>query len=300
MQDFNIFGIRLWNVVLVCMMVVANVSNLSGQTTNESSGASSKPQSAQAADSQSQDLTQQDRDAIQIQMDTKGPIFLYDQSGGFRVVPAGERTADLQLFADGRVLVGGSNFGMPKLESKISETELNEFLHFVVNTNGFYKLDEKEIEKQMKNGNEKVKLMDAATTRFEINLQRGSKGLSVYALWNAVRNYPEIEELRKLSRIEKRCKQMISEIHLGDDGPMVLKLVNQEVAKLDQKLEPFTMDEIQNATRMTTGRFQVRFGRELTVTHDSQAPQKKTISAIYFRSDANSKPTVQFYGLPKK
>ena len=251
---------------------------------------------------QTQKLTQTQLEAIQIQMDSEDPIFVYDQSGGYRVAQPTQGPPDFQLFADGKVLVGGTNYAMPKIESKLSEIELTRFLHLVVNENRFYELDEKEIEKQMLAGNEKVKLMDAPTTRFSIALQRGKKDIAVYALWNAVKNFPEIEELKRLSAIERRCKSLITAIHLGDDGEQVLKAVNVAVAKLDRKIAPFTMDEIQNCTRLTSGRFQVRFQREL-------APEKKSLNAstpprnlnaIYFRSDANSEPKVSFYGLPQK
>jgi hypothetical protein len=59
------------------------------------------------------------------------------------------------------------------------------------------------------------------------------------------------------------------------------------------------MAEIQNATRLTTGRFQVRFTRDLPAAN-GQTSEPKSLSAIYFRSDAKSEPQVNFYGLPKK
>ncbi len=289
---------RGWGIyfALICAMLF-NVSVFAQDQISESDHQSGKDTNRQEADAQ--ELNKNQLDAIQIQMDTKGPIFLYDQSGGFRIAPPTKPAPDFQLFADGRVEIGGANYGMPKLKSKLSGTELTRFLNLIVNENRFYELNEQEIEKQMKAGKPKLQLRDAPTTRFEINLQQGKKEISVYALWNAFQNFPDVEELERLSNIEKACKLIITQTHLGDDGEKVLKAVNDAVAKLDQKIDPFTMAEIQNATRLTTGRFQVRFTRNLPASN-GQTSEPKSMSAIYFRSDAKSEPQVNFYGLPKK
>ena len=280
------------------MFVWAAAFNLSVVGQDLKSTSFQPVQAAHQQDDETEQLTEQQQQAIQIQTDAKGPIFLYDQSGGFRVAPPTKPAPDFQLFADGRVEVGGANYGMPKLETKLSRSELTRFLNLAVNQNQFYELDEKEIEKKMMAGTPKVQLMDAPTTRFEINLEQGKKAISVYALWNAVKNYPEIDELQRLSKIEQECKSIIMKTHLGDDGDKVLQAVNEAVAKLDQNIAPFTMEEIQNATRLTTGRFQVRFSRELPAANNQTTPP--ILSAIYFRKDAKSEPKVSFYGLPKK
>lgn len=245
------------------------------------------------------ELTKQEQESIAYQKDLPGPVFLYDQSGGFKVMAPGKRVPDFQLFADGKVIIGGSQHDMPTIEFKLEQKEVDRFLNMVVNENRFFELNEKTIMDKM-GGKPKVKLMDAPMTRFEINLKKGKKGIAIYALWNARKNYPNIPELEKLARVEAACKAFKIQAHLKDDGPAVLKLVNEELAKKDAAVTPFKLDEIASANRLKSGRFQVRFSRKLPTPKQVEDAKPTEMHALYFRSDAKSKPTVMFMGWPKK
>ena len=244
-------------------------------------------------------LTKKQSTAIQIKMDAQGPIFVYDTTGGYRVKPVTKPEPKLQVFADGKISVGVARG--PNLESRLSEAELVDFLNFVVNKNGIYEIDSQDILKRME-GKVQTQLADATSTVFVIDLEKGKHEVSVYALWNALRNFPDFDELRRLTAIEKRCNSIISRLHLGDDKDAVLTLVNEQVAakskELGLKIAPLTIVDMRLASRLANGRFQVSFETSLPGA-DSEAESSK-LNVIYFRKSGDAKPEVQFYGLPVK
>lgn len=244
-------------------------------------------------------LNQQQSDAIQIKMDSKGPIFVYGTSGGGQTAPPNGRNYQpkIQVFSDGKVVAVGSQ-GFPDMESSFSEKELTEFLDFVVNRNKFYQLDSDKIEKQIADQN-KLSVLDANSSVFAIDLLKGKHEVEVYALWNVARRFPEMVEIKRLTAIEQRCKFEISRIHLGGDAEKVLQLVNKKLEELGMELSPFTLKEMRLASRMANGRFQVSFQRAVNDT-DDDSTKSKQLHAIYYVNDAKSEPTVSFFGLPPK
>lgn len=283
--------------LLVIAFFFFSQSDLLGQDEKGSNG--QRPNRQHAAKLSSLKLTQKQSDAIQVQMDTTGPIFEYATVGGGPVaLAAGQnRNSKLQVFADGRFVVGGGA-GVPKMEWKSTEPELIEFLNLVVNKNGFYKLDSEAINKQM--GVKRTVIADGISTVFTIELQNGKHEVKIYSLWNAVKNFPNFDEIKRLAAIEKRCNAVITRVHLGDKGDEVLKLVNEKVAELGIGLAPFTLKEIRLAARRGNGRFQVSFQRALPNANGNQSAAPILVHAIYFVKDVDSEPQVTFYNLPTK
>jgi hypothetical protein len=269
-----------------------------GQVKKDATGPQPRPQKSQ--DTSSLKLTQKQADAIQVQMDTEGPVFVYGSRGGGLVVQAaGQKTnPKIQVFSDGKIVVGGS-IGVPRIESKFTELELVEFLDFVVNKNKFYELDSADIKKRI-GGKENLTVRDANSSVFMIELQQGKHEVAVYALWNAIKNFPDFEEIQRLAAIEQRCNAEISKVHLGDRGDKVLKTVNKKVAELELGLAPFTLKEMRLAARRANGRFQVSFQRAWPNSAGDSAKAPNLMHAIYFVKDADSEPQVTFYNLPKK
>ena len=247
------------------------------------------------------ELSKEQAEAIEFAPDQKSPIFVYGASGGMGVSPNPNGkmgvAAKVKIFADGRVIVSGRP-GTPDLEEKLSEVELAKFLNFVVNTNGFYQLNSKEISKTI-SGKQAVKILDAPSTVVIVELKKGRHDVSVYALWNAVKNFPKYDPVKRVKAIEDQCTKIMTRVHLGDRGDEVLKFVNEKVAGLNLGLDPFSMPEMRLATRMPNGRFQVRFTRELPGAKAKRIPPS-TMHAIYFKKDKDTEPVVNFYGLPKK
>lgn len=285
-------GLAFCCFCLCCAVEGANGQDKSAQPTSDPAG------QTEVADSKSS-LTEQEAKAIALASDTQGPVFEFAQSGSLLSAAANQKKLiKLQLFADGKVIVGGPR-GVNLTESRMSRQELDQFLNFVVNKQRFYELDSTDIESRMK-GKKKLDVNDGSDSIFTVNLKRGKHEVSIYTLWNAVRIFPDFEEVQRLGAIEKRCNLMISKIHLGDRGDEVLTLINTEVKKLDLGLAPFSLDEMRLATPLANGGFQVSFERRLAEDEQVTSSPLHKMHAIYFKRNASTEPKVSFFNLPKK
>ncbi len=259
-----------------------------------------QPKTAQSSTNQTKtEPTKEELAAIEYSVDSKEPIFEYIKTVSHVAPTNGKQfIPDLQIFPNGRAVLGGRNPSIEPFDSKISQSELKALLHLVVNQNRFLEIDEEDMEKRMK-ANEKVKtqIADGNTVAFRVNLPKGRRQIQIYTLYNAVKNYPEVEDIQRLGRIEKACDAIISKIHLGEDGPAILATVNKACAAHEADIEPFELSDMRLATRMKRGRFQVSFQRIYPAV--GKTPERK-LNAIYFRKDEKSEPTVKFYGLPRK
>ena len=282
----------------------------SGSTTQENTqpqtqpqttpSATIKPKTAQPATNQTKtEPTKEELAAIEYSVDSKEPIFEYIKTVSHVAPTNGKQfIPDLQIFPNGRAVLGGRNPSIEPFDTNISQPELKALLHLVVNQNRFLEIDEEAMEKQMKaNEKGKTQIADGNSVAFRVNLPKGRREIQIYTLYNAVKNYPEVEDIQRLGRIEKACDAIISKIHLGEDGPAILATVNKACAAHETKIEPFELSDMRLATRMKRGRFQVSFQRIYPAV--GKTPERK-LNAIYFRKDENSEPTVKFYGLPRK
>ena len=239
---------------------------------------------------------------FELDQNLKTPILIYDVSGGMLIAPIKDRTPKFQLFADGRVIAGG-NPGTTVVNGKLTPEELNKTLEFIVNQKKILEIVQKDVEAKIKAGKAKITLADGGYTKFSIDIKKGKNAVSIYALYNAVKNFPEIEELSRLKQIEDHLNLVAAKIHLGDDGEEILKVVNEAVKKKKgYTIKPFTLDELALATRLPEDKFQVRFTRKPKVEGPlpANAAPMQDLHVIYYRKSKIDKPAVTFYGLPKK
>ena len=245
-------------------------------------------------------LSNEQASALEFAADQQTPIFVYGTSGGMGVRPKANGkmgvAPKLQLFADGRIVVSGGP-GVPDVQGKMSAKEHIEFLNFVVNAAEYYQLDSKAIAKTI-GGKKDIKVLDSPSTVFIVELGKRRHDVAVYALWSAIKNFPEDTDIKKLAAIEKHCTRIISNVSLGDRGEAVLKLVNTKVAELNLGLKPFKLEEMRLANQMGNGRFQARFTRKLPGAKAKRIPPT-TMHVIYFKKDSETEPEVTFYGLPR-
>lgn len=238
----------------------------------------------------------------QLDKNQKSPILIYDVSGGMQVAPLKDRTPKFQIFADGRVIAGG-NPGTLVVNGQLTAKELNDVLDMIVKRNDFFGINQKDIEAKIKAGKARIKLADASYTKFAIDIEKGKKAVSIYALFNAAKNFPKMEELIRLKSIEDQLNVVAAKVHLGNQAEEVLRVVNEAVKnKKGYTIAPFTLDELALATRMPEGRFQVRFNRKLQAAgpRPEGAPPIRDLNVIYFKKGKIDAPVVSFYGLPPK
>ena len=257
---------------------------------------------AQDGDKQQKDGEKPTADSIEVDKNQKTPIFVFDISGGMQLAAVEKQPPRFQLYADGSIISGGRP-GTVQVKGKLTPDELNTFLNLVVKTNDFYGIDQKKLEEKIKAGKKRVTLADAPFTKFSIDIKKGKKAISVYALFNSIQNFPKMDELVRLRTIEFAVAKIVSKIHLDGKGEEVLKVVNEAVKnKKGYDIKPFTLDELYSAKQMRNGRFQVLFTRKPTSAGPmpANAEPQPDLNVIYFKKDRISEPAISFYGLPPK
>jgi hypothetical protein len=202
-----------------------------------------------------------------------------------------EATPLLRIYADGKVLTGSSMPGIDNCTQTMTESELNQFLHFVVNKQQFYEITEAGLKSQMANSEMAVRIADAATSCFSVNLQRGTHTVNVYALMFAARQFTEIRDLQRLVEIENQSRRLVAQTNLGtgDAVTKIMKLVNQKLEQTNPGLAPFEAADVQFATRYTGGKFQATFEKTYAATENAPA---RTINARYLQNAKHLDPQI--------
>ncbi len=222
-------------------------------------------------------LTEEQLARIQMPMDPADPVLEYDASGGFRMaLPAGfVATPILRVYSDGKVVTGGASSGTKSCEAKLSEDQLNQLLHWIVNEKKFYEIDEDKIKNQLMESANPMLVADAATSQFKLNLQRGTHSASVYALRMMAPKVKEISEMQTLLALQERCQLLVAKTIIGDDEEqrVLLKAVNAEFAKLHPNHNRFLASDIMFATRYDDGRFRVSLRK--TFEKSNQLPGRR-------------------------
>ncbi len=180
---------------------------------------------------QDKTLTEEQSSNIQLPMDTDHLVFEFDTLGGFRVAtpPSFEPTPALRVYADGRVVTGSSSPTIVGGEGTITDTELKRFLNLVVNKERFYEMSSAGIKEKMTSAVVPM-MMDGATSKFTIDLPKGTHSVEIYALNLAAKHFAHVSEIQQLVAIEKQCRQLIARINLGDPEltKQLLRAVNQK------------------------------------------------------------------------
>ena len=220
-------------------------------------------------------LTEEQLASIQLPMDLDDPVFEYDSFGGMRMaVPKGFAvTPALRIYGDGKVVAGSSSPALQSCSMVLSQDQLNQFLNFVVNEEQFYDITKEELENKMADTGRQVFIADAPTSKFSINLQRGSNSVEIYALTSAVRTFSEIEEIKKLLEISKKCRKLIAVCHLGNEQQTneLLAKVNEKLKENHPNLDAFEAKDVRFATLYTDGKFNASFRKLFEATNDSAA-----------------------------
>lgn len=231
-----------------------------------------------------QELTEHDLQAIQLPMDKDDPVFEYDSKGGFTVAPPPgfKPTPMLRVFADGKVITG-LRPGMQSGTQMLSENELNQFLHRIVNQHEFYSVSENEIKRTLMEDGLQPMIADASTSVFKANLQRGTHEVSIYALQYTAQRQGDIPGLNSLLEIEKLARDMIAKTIVASEPKidLLLKTINQQRTEKFPESEPFDLNDIRYAARFENGSVDYMFLKPLR-----NSDPAKALNARYRRDPA--------------
>ena len=247
-----------------------------------------------AAEKLDEKLTAEELKAIEIDPESKEPIFVFDQSGGRGLRYGSTRSPLIRVFADGRVVTGGTTAVVEKLEARLTDSELKQFLHFLVNENKFFDIDSKKIEDRFKAAKTNAMTRNGIYTKAAITLKNRKHSFSIYSFDLFEEFFKDWVEVGQIRSIRNRCMALNAKIHIGELGDDVVKRVNEELKKQAPEIAPFEVAEIVTAQRLKKGRFQVRFSRQI-----GTAPQD-VLHGIYFIKDEKSEPSIMLLGVPKK
>lgn len=180
--------------------------------------------------------------------DNSVPVLTFDYSGGFRMrPPAGfVKKPRLQIFPDGRVLKSPNGPDLPSSEMKLTDEQFQKLLNRFVNELKFYEIRQDDIAEQIRKTGEKILIADATNVDVTMNLGKGRHSVSVYAVPFVHRQFPDIEPLANLSKIEKECQRLVAVCDLGGYEKLaaVIKSVNEKIKAENPKLKEVTEEKL--------------------------------------------------------
>ena len=153
-------------------------------------------------------------------------VIQWDSAGGLEKPISG--TADLTVFADGRVEVGPRFANGTVTKHKLSEADLTALCRFVFEQQDIWSIDSDELERDVKAvgspdadlgshaasvvplGTEAV--ADAATTIIRVRDDDHHHEVRYYNLAGAARRYPQLDKLQRLRAIERRLLELAQQI----------------------------------------------------------------------------------------
>jgi len=234
---------------------------------------------------------------LAFEADQSGALITFDRFGGLRVPPPKDwkPTPFLTVLPDGTIRSGSDRPGVVPREGKLTREQLYQLLDFVVKQNEFYEADTASIKADMENAGDRIMIADALTSKFTVNLKRGSHTVEVYALMFNAEQYSGIPVLQRLLAIEKRLQLEYARVQIGNDAAVqkVLDAVNQELKKKRPDMKPFQRQDIIYAQRKLNG--------DLTANLMSGIVDKKTqkwktqVNANYGKKTGDAEPTVGLY-----
>ena len=221
------------------------------------------------------------------------PLITLERNGGLRVAPPEgfEPQPLVAVFADGTIVRGVDRPGLTEVRGKISQRQLFELLDFIVNRNQFYKADTTAIKTSLEQREPRVMIADAMSSRFAVNLKRGSHVVNVYALEFTRSQHPDIEMLDRLLAIEKRLQHHVAIVEIGDEKQVqaILQAMNRELKKKRPAAPPLLARDI-IYTRRVEGGLTVNAAKDIM---DSKSNKLKTkVVGSYRQKDPDSEPTL--------
>ena len=234
---------------------------------------------------------------LAFETDQSEPLITFDRFGGLRVPPPADwkPTPLLTVLPDGTIRSGSDRPGIVPREGKLTREQLYQLLDFVVKQNDFYQADTASIKAEMENAGNRIRIADALTSKFTVNLKRGSHTVEVYALMFNVDQYPGIPVLRRLLAIEKRLKLEYALVQIGNDAAVkkILDAVNQELKQKRPDMKPFQRQDIIYGLRKSNGDLVVNLMKE---TVDKKTQKLATqVNANNGKKTNDAEPTVGLY-----
>lgn len=304
MKKTMVFGLGVLMLMATAFNVYGQQSssrrNPQGNKANAPIGAEEKPapkapveqepqKPVTVAESFLDTLSTEQQQAIAFDPKQKEPIFIFDYSEGEGIRIGPKLKPHLQIFADGRVVCGGSVGGTQILESKLSNDELMQFLNLIVNQHHIYELKSNEIKKiaaQRKNIT-----TNALNSKFAIQLKRGKHTVVANSIHNLISTQFE-QSFLDLFAIYTASWRIRASVHLAGKEKEVIKAVNVASKKVSVHYPTYELSDLKTSAKMANGRFQARFGKI------SATDPTKEIHALYFVKDSKTEPAVTFYQLP--
>lgn len=191
---------------------------------------------ASTAASKQDEKTDTDKrgDRVKLPMDSETVVFQLEYSGGMPMpLPDGfEPTPRLRVFADGRVITGQSSPRQKVHSFQMNDSELHQWMERVVSEFGFLNIVQEEIAAAVRADPDRMMLMDAPHAELSVQLAEQRHQVKVYAIGYTAGQFPEIESLQRLSRIENMARHLVTVAELGGTAPLtrILEYANQKIA----------------------------------------------------------------------
>lgn len=197
--------------------------------------------------------------------DPEALVISFDQHSGF-TLPRKSATPILSIQADGTVLMPDVYGTSRDIKGKISQEELQAILRLAIEDNKFFSHDNAKIKKridEIEKTRQIPKIADAPVSAFEIRLADRNHEASQYALGFAVTAYPEIEELKRLTKFQERLRRLMNETRVGGQKGVekLLEAANAELKKQYPDLKPFDSSNFRGSYFQRDGVLSVTISR---------------------------------------
>ncbi len=222
------------------------------------------------------------------------PVVEFDITGGFRMAQPNrfKPTPRLRIFKDGSIICGTNSPQFKEVRSKISIDELTALLEATVNQDKFFEMDSESVKTKIANAQNSIRVADAGTSEFTINLERGKHTCKVYALKLAARHQDDIPEIKALIRLENQMFHLIHLASLGgkESAEEYLKQANQKIAQKDKSVTPLELSDLVSAVQYSDGRIQGNFRRR---TDAPDGKPSKLVAALITKSPDEKNAIIQ-------
>ncbi len=192
-----------------------------------------------------------------------------------------EPTPELQIFADGRIVTGRKSDKVKEVEGVIDLVELQPLLTFIVNDCKFFEISSESVKADL--ARKRVfKVMDAGTTKVEVNLKDHSNKVEVYALQVYAPQHKDVPSIASMVAITSRCRHLASKIKLGseEEAGACLTAANKALAAKSKKAPSFTLEHLQFAEQFVDGK------RTATFVQSYSQGKKNFMAFATFEIDA--------------
>lgn len=188
----------------------------------------------------------------------------FDQQSGF-TPPRQNKAPVLSILANGTVQMPDLYGQSRDVTGKISQTELQELLRFIIKENNFFSYDMKKVQAKITAAQKArpiPQIADAPVSVFEIRLAKRKHNVRHYALGMASA-YKGIDELQQLRAIQQRLNQLMNETRVGGKAGIekLLKHANRELKKQHPNVKPFATAAFRGSYILRNGKIKVTFSR---------------------------------------